>query len=291
MNPNKNTAQSVKDRLLQIARQRNESFTNLLIRYAIERLLYRLSKSEYSKKFVLKGAALFNYWYGEPHRATLDADFSVRNRISTAETEDIIRKICIVEAEDDGLIFLSESVSSSEIRVEDAYQGVRTKLKAKLGKAVIPIQLDIGFGDFITPPPEEIEYPTLLDFPAPKLTAYTPETSIAEKVQVIIERGIQNSRIKDYYDVWFLIDTFEIDEAKLQSAIKEVFNRRKTIFPKGVPTGLSREFIEDGQKKAQWKSFQKKIGNKEADVSLENMVVGIRDFILPVIEAAAKKSK
>ena len=98
----------------------------------------------------------------------------------------------------------------------------------------------------------------MLDFPAPKLTAYTPETSIAEKVQVIVERGIKNSRIKDYYDVWFLFNTFEIDEAKLQRAIREVFNRRKTIFPKGVPTGLSREFIEDGQKKAQWKSFQKK---------------------------------
>jgi len=283
MSHNKNIAQSVKDRLLQIARQRNENFTNLLIRYGVERLLYRLSKSEYSKKFVLKGAALFNYWYGEPHRATMDADFAVRNKINVEETEYIIREICNIDVEDDGLIFLSKTVSSSDIRVEDAYEGIRTKIKAKLGKAVIPIQLDVGFGDLIIPPPEEIEYPTLLDFPAPKLTAYTVETSIAEKIQVIVERGMQNSRMKDYYDVYYLIRTFEIDTAKLRRAVIETFKRRKTLFPEGAPIGLSREFIEDRQKKLQWKGFLKKSAIKEADMSLDNVVKTIRDYIIPVL--------
>ncbi|MDA3792315.1 MAG: nucleotidyl transferase AbiEii/AbiGii toxin family protein [Elusimicrobia bacterium] len=286
---NKNIPASVRARLLNIARERNENFMNLLIRFAMERFLYRLSKSKYSDQFVLKGAALFNYWHGEPHRPTLDADFSSKNIIGTEEAENMVRKLCRIDVNNDGLNFLEKTVSSEDIREENEYQGIRVKFKAKLGQAVIPVQIDIGFGDATIPLSKKIKYPTLLEFPAPRLLAYSLESCIAEKVQIIFEKGIINSRMKDYYDIWFLISTFGIDGAKLQKAIEETFKRRKTSILDSIPVGLSEEFINDKQKKAQWKGFLNKIDIKEANMNLENTVMNLRDFIMPVIEGARQE--
>ena len=284
----KNIPASVKAQLLNIARSKNEIFTNLLIRYAMERFLYRLSISEYAEQYILKGAALYNYWHGEPHRPTLDADFSLENIISLEEAEKMVKQLCGINFED-GMLYLEDTISAEDIREDNEYQGIRVRFRAKLDSAVIPVQIDIGFCDSVIPPPVAIEYPTLLEFPAPRMLAYSVENCIAEKIQIMLEKGMVNSRMKDYYDVWFMNRTFEIDAAKLQRAVEETFKRRKTVFPEAVPIGLSREFIEDRQKKSQWKGFQKKIGIKEADLSLESVVASVRDFIMPVIETAAKK--
>lgn len=281
----KNITQSVKTRLLNIARKRNENFTNLLIRYGLERLLYRLSRSDYTEKFVLKGATLFNYWHGQPHRATLDADFAIRNKITIKEAEEIIKKICRIDVEDDGLLFLAETVAATDMREENACQGIRVKLKAKLGKAVISIQIDMGFSDMIIPPPEEIEYPTLLDFPSPKLLAYTPETSIAEKIQVILEKGMVNSRMKDYYDIWFLIVEFEFSGIKMKKALEATLLKRQTEVPSMIPTGLSDEFVRDELKQSQWKGFLSRIGLNNGGMELEKVVAAINRFIMPVIKS------
>ncbi len=286
---NKNIPASVKVRLLNIARDRNEIFTNLLIRYAMERFLYRLSISEYSDKLVLKGAALYSYWHGEPHRPTLDADFSSKKIISIKEAEKIVIHLCRVKVNDDGLNFIEETILTEDIREENEYQGIRIKFKTQLGQAVIPVQINIGFGDAIMTQPEKIEYPTLLDFPAPCLLAYSVEASLAEKIQIIFEKGIINSRMKDYYDIQFLISTFKIDGSKLQKALKKTFKRRKTLIPDTVPVGLSEEFIMDKQKNKQWEGFLNKIGIKESEISLENTVITLRDFIMPVIKSIVMK--
>ncbi|MFW6134864.1 MAG: nucleotidyl transferase AbiEii/AbiGii toxin family protein [Elusimicrobiota bacterium] len=281
----KNISASVRARLLNIAKNRNEIFTNLLIRYAMERFMYRLSISKYSDKFILKGAALYNYWHGEPHRPTIDIDFSSKNVTSIKEAEEMVMHLCRTDVNNDGLNFLEDTVSVEDIREENKYQKIRVKFKARLGQSIIPVQIDIGCGDTIIPPPEFIKYPTLLEFPAPRLLAYSVETSIAEKIQILFEKGIINSRMKDYYDVRFLIDTFEIDGSKLQKAVEETFKRRNTSIPDSVPVALSEEFINDKQKNAQWKGFLNKIDIKEADLSLENTVMKVRNFIMPVIKA------
>ncbi len=288
---NKNIPASVRARLLNIAKDRDEIFTNLLIRYAMERFMYRLSISKYSDKFILKGATLYNYWHGEPHRPTLDADFSSKNVIDVEEAEEIVKQLCRIDVNNDGLNFLKDTISVEDIREENEYQGIRAKFKAKLGQAVIPVQIDIGFGDAIIPPPELIKYPTLLDFPAPKLLAYLVETSIAEKIQIIFEKGIINSRMKDYYDIRFLMSTFGIDGPKLQKAVEKTFKRRNTSIPDSVPVGLSEEFINDNQKKAQWKGFLNKIDIKESNMRLEDTVMNVRDFIMPVIKSVKKGKK
>lgn len=284
----RNIAASVRARLLNIAKTRNEIFAILLIRYTIERFLYRLSISGYSNRFILKGAALFNYWRGEPHRPTLDADFSIINIISIAEAEELVREVCSLEAVDDGLNFLIDSVSAKDIRENNEYQGIRVRFKAELDNAIIPVQIDIGFGDAVIPPPVLIEYPALLEFPSPKLMAYSPENCIAEKIQIIFEKGIINSRMKDYYDIWFIINSFAIDGTGLQEALIETFKRRKTALTADTPVGLSSEFSDDIQKQAQWQGFLKKTGNESAP-ALDTVTETIKNFITPVIASSLKK--
>jgi predicted nucleotidyltransferase component of viral defense system len=204
-----NVPASVRQRLLNLAGQTNQDFGLLLTKYALERLLYRLSVSNHRDDFVLKGALLFQLWTSEPCRPTRDLDLLGQGDGSTERYRTIFTKLCSQEVEDDGLTFLSDTIRVEKIRDEEDYEGVRVLLTAHLANARIPLQIDVGFGDVISPGPVELEYPTLLPFPAPKLRAYSKESVVAEKFEAMVKLGMANSRMKDFYDLWVMARRFE----------------------------------------------------------------------------------
>ena len=226
--PVQNIAHSVHERLLSLAKARNEEFQNFLMRYALERLLYRLSLTPHRDHFVLKGAMLFAIWSDEPHRPTQDLHLLGFGNSSISELENIFRDICEVMADEDGLLFQSSAVKGRAIREDNIYDGVRINLTATLGKAVIPLQIDVGFGDAPVPAPKLIEYPATLDLPAAKLRAYQRETVIAEKFNAMVELGLRNTRLKDFYDLWALASSCDFEGEALAKAISATFARRKT---------------------------------------------------------------
>ena len=254
----KNLAASVRDRLLALARVRGEDFQLLLTQFGLERLLYRLSQSAYRDRFILKGAMLFVLWGDQPHRPTRDVDFLALGDSSEAELQAIFRDLCNVTVKDDGLTLIADSVQVEVIRDETEYGGIRVKLFGDLAGARVPIQADIGFGDAVTPEAQEIEYPTLLGNPAPHLRAYPRETVVAEKYQALVDLGIANSRMKDFYDLWVIARDFDFDGANLSEAIRNTFSRRQTPLPEHTPSGLSAGFYEDSHKNIQWKAFLNK---------------------------------
>lgn len=281
----KDVAASVRERLYQLSQKRGEDFQLMLTRYGLERLLYRLGLSLYRDRFVLKGAMLFSLWGGETYRATRDVDFLGFGDSSTKEIEKVFRELCEAPVEDDGLMFRADSVVAQSIRDAMDYGGIRVTLEATLAKARIPIQADIGFGDAVTPAIEEIEYPTLLDAPAPKIRAYPRETVIAEKYEATVRLGIANSRMKDLYDLWVMAHTFDFDGAMLCEAIQKTFKRRKTDLPKSVPTAFMPEFHEDKAKQVQWQAFMSKALAAANAVSLADVIGVARNFLMPPTEA------
>ena len=214
-----NRAASIRARLLNRARRDGIEFNQMLSRYALERWLYRLSVSPDQNRFVLKGALLFALWFDTPHRPTRDADFLGFMPADAQALRASVDKICALES-DDGMRFDPASIAIQEIRKEANYDGLRVNLMAWLGTAKCPVQLDVGFGDAVTPDPEEVEYPTLLaDVPAPRLRVYPRETVVAEKLEAIITLGMRNSRMKDYFDLWVLLRANDFDAALLARAI------------------------------------------------------------------------
>ena len=283
-----NIAASVRERLSQAAKRDGEDFQYVLTRYALERLLYRLSKSEHVRNFVLKGALLFQFWTRTAHRSTRDLDLLSNGSPSINHFEDVFRQVCRESVEDDGLEFVAESFHGEQIKEEDEYQGIRIRGEVKLGNARIPLQIDIGFGDAMTPGPVEIEYPTLLDFPAPKLWAYNRETVVAEKFQAMVNLGMTNSRMKDFFDVWSLAREFEFDGAALSKAIAATFKRRGTELRAGTPLALSDEFATDATKGTQWRAFLRKGSLSAEGQDFRDVVRFIGSFLGPVIEALGK---
>lgn len=240
---------------MNLSRERGEDFQLVLTRYGLERLLYRLAKSPHAKEFVLKGAMLFQLWTGEPHRSTRDLDLLGMGDPSAGRLRQLFQKICSLSVPDDGLVFLTDAIQAELIKKADEYQGIRLRIEACLGSAHLPLQIDIGFGDAITPGPQVVTYPTLLDFPAPQLNAYPRETVIAEKFQSMVQLGIANSRMKDFYDVWTLARQFDFDGNGLCEAIRATFQRRQTAMPTTTPLALTAEFSGDSQKATQWNAF------------------------------------
>ncbi len=221
-------AASVRQRLLNLSRDRKEEFQAVLTRYGLERLTYRLARSPHGDEFVLKGAMLFTLWTGEPHRATWDLDLLGRGTIEVARLAKVFREVCEVAVDDDGLSFDGKGVRGERIREDLEYEGVRIHLGARLGVARIAIQVDIGFGDAVTPRPQKVTYPALLDFPAAELKAYPREPVVAEKFQAMVVLGMGNSRMKDFYDVWALARGFNFDGETLCTSIRATFDRRRT---------------------------------------------------------------
>jgi len=280
-----NTAASVRDRLLALARERGEDFQLLLTQYGLERLLYRLSKSGYRDRFILKGAMLFMLWGNQPHRPTRDVDFLGFGDSSEAGLQAIFRELCDIPVEDDGLILMVDSVQVELIRDETEYGGMRVRLFGDLAGARVPIQADIGFGDAVTPAPREIEYPTLLNNPAPHLKAYPRETVVAEKYQALVHLGMANSRMKDFYDLWVIARKFDFDGLTLSDAIRNTFSRRRTPLPEHTPSGLSSGFYEDAQKNTQWSAFMRKGMLVTSPPSLTNVCLILETFLLPPTQA------
>ncbi|MBN1855276.1 MAG: nucleotidyl transferase AbiEii/AbiGii toxin family protein [Pirellulales bacterium] len=287
----RNMAASVRQRLLNLSRTRGEDFQFVLTRYALERFLYRLSQSEHRDVFVLKGAMLFQLWGDQPHRPTRDLDLLGRGEISIPRFERIVREVCGAAVEDDGMTFSGESVHGDVIKEDQEYEGLRLTLEGHLENARIPIQIDIGFGDVVTPAASEVSYPVLFDFPAPVLLAYSRESVVAEKFQAMVMLGIANSRMKDFYDLWILARQFDFQGPLLCEAIRVTFEKRRTLVPSDVPTALSAEFSHDESKRAQWRAFVNKSKLDTGDLGLDEVATVLRDFFVPCARAVAAGNK
>lgn len=253
-----NVAASVRARLLNVAKAQGVDFNQVLVRFALERILYRLTQSPHADRFLLKGALLFTLWYDMPHRATRDADLLGFGASDLESVAQVFRDIAAVPV-DDGIVFDPASVTVEEIRKEAGYGGVRVIIAGDLAKARCKSQIDVGFGDAVTPAPVDSVYPVLLEeMPAPRLRAYPTYTVIAEKLHAIALLGMTNSRIKDYFDLSVLFAREVLDASLLAQAIKATFERRGMAAPVALPVGLTDEFGNDVSRQALWLAFVKK---------------------------------
>lgn len=273
-----NLPASVRARLLSLSKVTGQTFDLVLTRFALERLLYRVSKSRYADRFVLKGAMLLTTWFDDPTRPTRDIDLLGFGDPDSEEMLRAFREIMQVEAED-GIAFEPDSLGVDRIREDDRYGGVRMRARATLAGARISVVIDVGFGDAIEPGLEQLVYPTLLDFPAPKLRAYAQETVIAEKFQAMIDLGRANSRMKDFYDIWLLVKSFPFEDDRLARAIAATFARRLTPIPSELPDALSAEFAADAAKVRQWKAFTEDLAVMPG--ALDEVVGELAEFLMP----------
>jgi len=284
-----NLEASVHQRLLNLSIRRKEDFNLILTRYAVERLLYRLTCSTYADAFILKGAMLMAVWMGESHRPTRDLDLLGFGDASSHHLRQVFQQICQVHVEDDGLNFEDESIEIIEILEGQDYPGQRVKLIAKLGNARIRVQIDIGFGDIVTPEAEQIDYPSLLGFPSPQIRAYPKETVVAEKLETMIRFGMVNSRMKDFYDLHILSKTFFFDGSILVQAITATFDRRETKIPTELPIALTDESAINQDRVTQWKAFLNRNGLESTAVDYSRIVNELRAFVTQPLFAAANK--
>ena len=281
-----NMAASVHQRLLNLARQRGCSFEGLLRDYMMERFLYRLSKSGYRERFILKGALVFRVWLADSPRATMDVDLEGLVANDPSAVARVVSEICGGEVEADGLEF-TVPVDAVEVIIEDAvYQGVRVKIVARLGRACIPVRVDIGFGDSVVPGPVPGSYPALLDMPQARLLTYPKETVVAEKLHAIVRLGVDNSRLKDYYDLWLMSRTFPFDGATLTEAFVQTCACRSTVIPASA-AGLSQPFAERGSDRWQALVNRHRLLAPPLDEVLNELAV----FLQPVLTAAAASQK
>ena len=279
---------SVKARLQNKARSMAKPFSEILQYYGIERFLYRLSLSPDGQKFVLKGGMVFIAWGLPLGRPTRDIDLRAFTSNSLENLAHIVSTACLQPVPDDGLVFHSETVRAQEIQTDADYHGVRVTFLCTLGNARIPMQIDLGFSDDITPAPVEIHYATLLAMQPPALRGYPPESVISEKYQAIVHLDEINSRMKDYYDIWLLSNHFDFDGATLQAAIAHTFKTRQTTIPIHLPFGLSSGFASSRSR--EWQIFLSRFlpdpGElKDMDCVLERL----RAFLLPPTEALARE--
>lgn len=284
----KNLAASIHARLAQLRAKTGEDYNVLLVRFTLERLLYRLSRSRHRDQFILKGAMLFAVWDSALHRATRDLDLLVFGQPTPERLTEVFRELCGIEVEADGVVYDPRSVACEDIRTQDEYAGIRVKLRARIGNAVVPVQVDVGFGDALPVAPEEITFPVLLDMTAPKLRAYARETVVAEKLEAIVKLGMLNSRFKDYFDLHYLAQRFPFDGELLAKSIAATFERRGTAFPAGLPAGLTPMFSSDPAKIRGWQAFWLKTGLKGECPPLPSVSLLLVKFLESPLEAAAK---
>lgn len=280
-----NLPASVHQRLLNLSQQRGEEFNLLLTRFAIERLLYRLSCSAEAGHFILKGAMAFFVWGMPSHRPTRDLDLLGYGDNTSSRLIEAFRRICTTESEADGLTFDLDSLRVHPIRLDQEYQGQRVELNAYLGRARIPLQIDIGFGDIISPPAEEAVYPTLLAFPAPRVRVYPKEAVIAEKLHAMVVLGALNSRIKDFYDLWMLARELPFDGAVLGRAIAATFARRQTALPASRPVALTAEFAERPDVQTRWGAFLRRNRLAVGESTFSMVIADLSEFIMPILTA------
>jgi len=249
-------AASVKARLLAQAKTRGEEFERTLVRFAAERLLYRLGASRVRERCILKGASLLAVWLPDPYRTTRDIDVLASGAADDAAIRALVEEICDVACPEDALRFDLSVLTVETIRAEEEYSGQRARFRAYLGNARINVQMDIGFGDALAAHPEEIEYPTMLKaLPVPRLRAYPREASVAEKFEAMVKLDTRNSRMKDFHDVWALASAFAFDGPTLLRAIAACFERRGTPWTDNVPRPLTLAFYQTPEIESRWRSY------------------------------------
>ena len=277
--PTQNIAASVHQRLLNIAKQTERPFDEVLQYFAMERFLYRISISQYAESFILKGALLFRIWHGLDSRATRDIDFLAYMDNTPKLLAQVIGETCAIECADDGLVFDAESVDAKLIKKDADYQGVRVRFRAYLGKARIVMQTDVGFGDIVHPDVTQSDYPTLLDLPAPSVRIYSPESVIAEKSEAMVQLGSLNSRMKDFYDIWRMSRQFDFDGATLSEALRCTFENRGTSMVEFAE--LKPELQESPNMEKQWQAFLRN-AQIEEPATFANVLETIDEFLAPV---------
>lgn len=278
----KNTAASVRQKLLNKSWEEKRPFQELLQYYAMERFLYRLSQSPHSGCFTLKGALMLWAMQGPTSRPTRDIDMLGQTSNEPAAILSQVRDIIATEVTDDGLHFDSDTMTAETITEDADYQGLRVTFTGFLDKAKIPMQLDIGFGDPIFPFPSWLEFPVLLDFPAARIKCYTPESSIAEKFQAMVNLGELNSRMKDFYDIWLLSRQHEFRMEHLMGAVEATFRKRGTDIPENNP--FSDAFVDS--KQLQWQAFRKRLGQDHVPEAFSEVVEAVVEFLGPVMDAS-----
>jgi len=274
------------NRLKALARTPDQDFNLTLIRYACERLLYRLSKSPHARSFMLKGATLFVVWEGEPHRPTRDVDLLGLGEDSAERLRAVFIDVCKQEVEDDGVVFDAASVGVSDIREGQTYQGKRVLVSGRLGTAALRVRVDIGFGDALADRDTEVTLPTLLDFPAPRLRAYPAAAVVAEKLHAMAQHGMLNSRMKDIYDLQALAARLGFDGRKLTEAVRLTFQERGRPIGAEPPAPLTPAFAADEVMLQRWAGFLRR--NRIEAVDLATAVDGLRAFLLEPWEALAR---
>ena len=284
----KNIAASVHRRLLNKAKESSRPFNELLQYFAIERFIYRLSKSPHADKFILKGALMFSAWCGPASRPTMDIDLlgKIDNRLEVISAA--IKDACLMAVEADGISFNAETVEAVRITEDAEYEGVRIRVHGRLGNARVSVQIDIGFGDVIVPNPSTVSYPAILDFPAPELKGYTMESKIAEKFQAMVKLGVLKSRMKDFYDIWVLSRTFDFKGEILAEAVEKTFEKRNT--PVNMNTAIfDPSFGKDGNKNVQWQSFISKTKLTNAPESFEEAIAVVKLFLEPLAASIVER--
>ncbi|MBI4968200.1 MAG: nucleotidyl transferase AbiEii/AbiGii toxin family protein [Rhodospirillales bacterium] len=276
---------SVRSRLAKLARAKGINLELLLVRYTLERLLYRLGQSQYGSRFILKGAMLQTVWLDDLFRPTRDLDLLAYGDQSTEHVKTVFGEILSIKS-DDGILFDIESLSVEPIREQTEYGGLRIEATSRLAGARIKVQIDLGFGDAVTPQAKKIDYPVLLDSPMPKILAYPKETVVAEKLQAIVVLGANNGRMKDFYDLWMMSQHLAFDGALLAKAVAATFARRQTPLPAETPVGLSRNFAMDADAIKRWGFFRTRNVLNQPPGSLDSVVAELNAFLMPAIALA-----
>ncbi len=291
-NPNPvNMAASVRQRLKNIADQSGRPFAEVLQWYVIERFLARLVETRHKDDLLLKGAALLRTMEANAARPTMDVDFGVGRILTVEQAVEIVNDCLAVDIEPDGLEFDLGSVIGEPIRIAQEYPGVRIRCIGTLGNARAKLQVDIGFGDAVVPAPIEVNYPALLGHPEPRLLGFSPETVVAEKLEAIVNLGVRTSRMKDYFDLNWLAKNRTFDGAIVRRAIVTTFAKRRTAATLDVPEGLSDLVVESEDKQRQWAAFVRRMGFLEPPEPFENIVIAVRAFVMPVLEAIAEEER
>lgn len=310
MKTTRNVPASVRQRLLNRAKNDKRPFNELLQYYAMERFLYRLSRSTHADRFILKGALMLRVWFppdksagiddldarsqpameraidGEHQfRPTMDIDMLGKTSNDDASIIAQIRDIMTVVVEPDGLLFDPDSIQSERITEDADYEGIRIRFRGTLDSARVSMQIDIGFGDIVYPGPEESDLPTMLDFPSPRLLCYSRESAIAEKFEAMVKLGVLNSRMKDFYDIWLLSRQFDFDGMKLTEAIRLTFERRGTVMPIEIEA-FNEAFTS--AKQIQWSAFWKRLQQDHVPVSFRDIVSAVKIFLVPVASSISQ---
>lgn len=283
MNGKADLAASIAQRLLNRTKKTGENHQTLLTSYCLERFLYRLGASDRRERFVLKGAMLLRLWSEQPYRATRDLDFLRLGDGAFEAIRNDLRAIVATPVAPDAVSFDSERIGIEPIRAEDEYAGARATLPARCGRARLSLQIDMGMGDAVWPEAQACTYPTLLDFPAPELLAYPREAVIAEKLEALVVLGDRNSRIKDFFDLHHLANSFEFDRATLAEAVRRTFERRHTPIPDEDPLGLTPAYWENPSRPAQVGAFARRAGLEVPAKPAEEFTRVLHPFLAPVL--------